>query len=62
MNIESRLVEIAGAAAKKIHTGRSRNDQVSTDLRLYLKSSIDDISDLTRNLQSAILVKANNYS
>ena len=61
MNIESRLVEIAGAAAKKIHTGRSRNDQVSTDLRLYLKSSIDDISDLTRNLQSAILVKANNY-
>ena len=38
MNIESRLVEIAGAAAKKIHTGRSRNDQVSTDLRLYLKT------------------------
>ena len=35
MNIESRLVKIAGEAAKKIHTGRSRNDQVATDLKLF---------------------------
>ena len=43
MNIESRLVKVAGAAAKKIHTGRSRNDQISTDLRMYLDSKISNL-------------------
>ena len=62
MNIESRLVEIAGAAAKKIHTGRSRNDQVATDLRLFLMDKIDDLSKLLTLLQQSILKKAEDNS
>jgi argininosuccinate lyase len=46
MNIESRLVEKIGAVGKKLHTGRSRNDQVATDVRLYLRHEIDDIDEL----------------
>jgi len=55
MNIEARLVKIAGTAAKKIHTGRSRNDQVATDLRLFLKNQIDEILNLTILLQKSLL-------
>ncbi len=58
MNIEARLVKIAGTAAKKIHTGRSRNDQIVTDLRLFLKNQIDEILDLTILLQKSLLKKA----
>ena len=58
MNIEARLVKIAGTAAKKIHTGRSRNDQVATDLRLFLKNQIDEILKLTILLQKSLLKKA----
>ena len=58
MNIEARLVKIAGTAAKKIHTGRSRNDQVVTDLRLFLKNQIDEILSLTILLQKSLLKKA----
>ena len=58
MNIEARLVKIAGTAAKKIHTGRSRNDQVATDLRLFLKNQIDEILNLTTLLQKSLLKKA----
>ena len=58
MNIESRLVKIAGTAAKKIHTGRSRNDQVATDLRLFLKDQIDEILNLLILLQKSLLKKA----
>lgn len=43
MNIEARLTELAGDVGKRLHTGRSRNDQVATDLRLYLRREIDDI-------------------
>jgi len=43
MNIESRLVERIGAAGKKLHTARSRNDQVATDIRLWLREAIDDV-------------------
>jgi argininosuccinate lyase len=43
MNIEARLTELAGDVGKRLHTGRSRNDQVATDLRLYLRRKIDDI-------------------
>jgi len=51
MNIEARLTEKIGIAGKKLHTGRSRNDQVATDIRLYLRDSIDAIkSQLTRLL------------
>ncbi len=49
MNIEARLTELIGSAGKKLHTGRSRNDQVATDIRLYLREAIDAIAgELTR--------------
>jgi argininosuccinate lyase len=55
MNIEARLIDRIGETGKKLHTGRSRNDQVATDLRLYLREEIDDLcSGLTR-LQAALL-------
>ena len=41
MNIESRLTQLIGITGKKLHTGRSRNDQVATDIRLYLRDEID---------------------
>ena len=46
MNIEARLIEITGDTGKKLHTGRSRNDQVATDIRLYLRDQIDAISKI----------------
>jgi len=58
MNIEARLVKIAGVAAKKIHTGRSRNDQVATDLRLYLMEETVTIQNLLTLLQETLLKKA----
>jgi argininosuccinate lyase len=55
MNIEARLIDRIGETGKKLHTGRSRNDQVATDLRLYLREEIDVLcSELTR-LQSGLL-------
>lgn len=58
MNIETRLVELIGEAGKKLHTARSRNDQVATDLRLYLRDEIDQILTLFFELQEALLEKA----
>jgi argininosuccinate lyase len=55
MNIEARLTELIGIAGKKLHTGRSRNDQVATDIRLYLREEIDNIEALLVRLQHAIL-------
>ena len=55
LNIEKRLTELVGDAGKRLHTGRSRNDQVATDIRLYLRSSIDDISALLRALRMALV-------
>ncbi|GMR04075.1 MAG: argininosuccinate lyase [Gammaproteobacteria bacterium] len=55
MNIEARLIDRAGEVGKKLHTGRSRNDQVATDLRLYLRDGIDTVGDAIRRLQEAIL-------
>ena len=43
MNIEHRLIELIGDTGKKLHTGRSRNDQVATDIRLHLRSEIDGL-------------------
>ncbi len=51
MNIEARLIEICGDVGGKLHTGRSRNDQVATDMRLYLRDSIDAIIDKLVSLQ-----------
>jgi argininosuccinate lyase len=48
MNIEARLTELVGTAGKKLHTGRSRNDQVATDIRLYLRAAIDRTAECNR--------------
>jgi len=55
LNIEKRLTELVGDAGKRLHTGRSRNDQVATDIRLYLRSAIDDIAALLRALRMALV-------
>jgi len=55
MNIEARLTELIGAAGKKLHTGRSRNDQVSTDIRLYLRRAIDAIGGELTRLQQGLV-------
>ncbi len=55
MNIETRLTERIGEAGKKLHTGRSRNDQVATDLRLYLRESIDTIQVHLHRLMTVIV-------
>ena len=54
LNIEKRLTELVGDAGKRLHTGRSRNDQVATDIRLYLRGAIDDITVLLRELRLAL--------
>ena len=51
MNIEARLTELIGDVGKKLHTGRSRNDQVATDLRLYLREALDAASAALTHLQ-----------
>lgn len=55
MNIEAALTERIGPAGKKLHTGRSRNDQIATDIRLYLRDAIDVIASQLRRLQAALL-------
>ena len=62
MNIESRLTALAGDAGKRLHTARSRNDQVATDVRLYLRAAIDEIIDLVRAAQRALLVLADQHT
>ena len=54
-NIERRLIELAGEAGKRLHAGRSRNDQVATDARLYLRAAIDRTQALIKSLQRALL-------
>ena len=58
MNIESRLTARIGITGKKLHTGRSRNDQVATDIRLYVRDEIDAILQLLNKLQTGILALA----
>jgi len=58
LNIEARLTHIVGDAGKRLHTGRSRNDQVATDLRLWLRGEIDAIAPLLVQLQKALLAVA----
>ncbi len=55
LNIEKRLTALVGDAGKRLHTGRSRNDQVATDVRLYLRHEIDELRGLIRTLQTAIV-------
>ena len=55
MNIEARLTEIIGDAGKRLHTGRSRNDQVATDIRLYLREQIEFIINEISRMQAGVL-------
>ncbi len=58
LNIEARLTQLVGDAGKRLHTGRSRNDQVCTDMRLYMRDEIDVIIELLSNLQEVLVAKA----
>ena len=58
MNVESRLKEVIGAAAGRLHTARSRNDQVATDFRLYVRDQIDGLDAAIANLQQVLVSKA----
>ncbi|MDP2761908.1 MAG: argininosuccinate lyase [Sideroxyarcus sp.] len=62
LNIEKRLTTLVGDAGKRLHTGRSRNDQVATDIRLYLRHEIDNISALLKHLQTALLDLAQHHT
>ncbi|MES2582205.1 MAG: argininosuccinate lyase [Pseudomonadota bacterium] len=55
LNIEARLTQLVGDAGKRLHTGRSRNDQVATDVRLWLRSEIDLIGELLIDLQKSLV-------
>lgn len=62
LNIEKRLTELVGDAGKRLHTGRSRNDQVATDIRLYVRGAIDDILGLLRALRLALVDLADKHA
>jgi len=62
LNIEKRLTMLVGDAGKRLHTGRLRNDQVATDIRLYLRSAIDDLLGLITALQNTLLDLASQHT
>ena len=62
LNIERRLTALVGDAGKRLHTGRSRNDQVATDVRLWLREAIDTIRQAIRRLQEALLDLAERHA
>ncbi len=62
LNIEKRLTTLVGDAGKRLHTGRSRNDQVATDIRLYLRNEIDNIIGLLKELQTSLLDLAQHHT
>jgi argininosuccinate lyase len=61
-NIERRLIELAGEPGKRLHTARSRNDQVATDLRLFLRAAIDHALATIRSVQKALLELADQHA
>ena len=61
LNIEARLTQLVGDAGKRLHTGRSRNDQVATDIRLWLRGEIDQLSELLAELQRSLLSVAKRH-
>jgi argininosuccinate lyase len=62
LNIERRLTALIGDAGKRLHTGRSRNDQVATDLRLWLRAQIDAVDALLASLIDALLTQAERHA
>jgi argininosuccinate lyase len=61
LNIEARLTQLVGDAGKRLHTGRSRNDQVATDVRLWLRDEIDGLAPLLREMQRALVDMADKH-
>jgi argininosuccinate lyase len=62
LNIEKRLTDLIGDAGKRLHTARSRNDQVATDIRLWLRSTIDEIRKALGQLRLALIQQAEQHS
>jgi argininosuccinate lyase len=62
LNIEARLTALVGDAGKRLHTGRSRNDQVATDVRLWLRGEIDALAPLLAQMQRALVEVAANHT
>jgi len=62
MNIESRLTEMIGDAGKRLHTARSRNDQVATDMRLFAREAIDRCCLVLQNLQDVLIARADQHA
>jgi argininosuccinate lyase len=62
MNVETRLFTLVGEPAKRLHTARSRNDQVATDFRLWVRTAIESVEEQLSRLQKALLAKAETYS
>jgi len=62
MNVEARLADLIGPAAGRLHTARSRNDQVATDLRLYIRDALDALADEIVRLQTALARKAQDHA
>jgi len=62
LNIEARLTELVGDAGKRLHTGRSRNDQVATDIRLWLRGEIDMLTGLLGELQRVLVDQAERHA
>ncbi len=62
MNVEARLAELIGDAAGRLHTARSRNDQVATDFRLWVRDAIDGMDGALRELQAALIARADEHA
>jgi argininosuccinate lyase len=62
MNIEARLTETIGEAGKRLHTGRSRNDQVALDVRLWVRDAIDGLSGQIKDVMRALVVRAEEHA
>jgi argininosuccinate lyase len=62
LNVEARLTELVGMAGKRLHTGRSRNDQIATDIRLWLRGTIDDLQHALVSLRLALLDLAQQHA
>ena len=62
LNIEKRLTDLVGEAGRRLHTGRSRNDQVATDVRLWLRAALDEIDLLARSLQTKLVDLAEQHA
>ncbi len=61
MNLEARLIELIGPPGGKLHTARSRNDQVATDLRLYLRAALDELMGLLKELRRVMVAEAERH-